>query len=172
MKGLGRVVIGSAVGGVLGAAAFFAVDGLMPAKSAPIHLICNETEITKDTREIDTAGRISNSTGSGKLWDDIPVMISPEQGTAKVWTTNYSLTVYPDRYQLSLLKQPPAVGVYPRELQITKWVINRQTLGMKYDDLNTQTTKLMYGLGYQKSRSERESVGICKITPAPANNRI
>ena len=36
MKGLGRVVIGSAVGGLLGAAAFFAVDGLMPtdAKAA------------------------------------------------------------------------------------------------------------------------------------------
>ena len=32
MKGLGRVVIGSAVGGLLGAAAFFAVDGLMPSK--------------------------------------------------------------------------------------------------------------------------------------------
>ena len=30
MKDLGRVVIGSAVGGLLGAAAFFAVDGLMP----------------------------------------------------------------------------------------------------------------------------------------------
>jgi len=30
MKGLGRVVIGSAVGGLLGAAAFFAVDGLVP----------------------------------------------------------------------------------------------------------------------------------------------
>ena len=32
MKGLGRVVIGSAVGGLLGAAAFFAVDGLIPSK--------------------------------------------------------------------------------------------------------------------------------------------
>ena len=30
MKGLRRVVIGSAVGGLLGAVAFFAVDGLMP----------------------------------------------------------------------------------------------------------------------------------------------
>ena len=30
MKDLGRVVIGSAVGGLLGAAAFFAVDGLIP----------------------------------------------------------------------------------------------------------------------------------------------
>ena len=30
MKDLGRVVIGSAVGGLLGAAAFFAVDGLRP----------------------------------------------------------------------------------------------------------------------------------------------
>ena len=30
MKGIKRVVIGSAVGGLLGAAAFFAVDGLMP----------------------------------------------------------------------------------------------------------------------------------------------
>ena len=30
MKGLSRVVIGSAVGGLLGAAAFFAIDGLMP----------------------------------------------------------------------------------------------------------------------------------------------
>ena len=30
-KGLSRVVIGSAVGGFLGAAAFFAVDGLMPS---------------------------------------------------------------------------------------------------------------------------------------------
>jgi len=29
MKDLGRVVMGSAVGGLLGAAAFFAVDGLM-----------------------------------------------------------------------------------------------------------------------------------------------
>ena len=33
MKGLGRVVIGSAVGGLLGAAAFFAVDGLNPSPS-------------------------------------------------------------------------------------------------------------------------------------------
>ena len=31
MKGLGRVVLGSAVGGLLGAAAFFAVDGLNPS---------------------------------------------------------------------------------------------------------------------------------------------
>mgnify|MGYP001268284263 CR=1 FL=1 len=31
MKGLGRVVVGSAVGGLLGAAAFFAVDGLNPS---------------------------------------------------------------------------------------------------------------------------------------------
>ena len=33
MKGLSRVVIGSAVGGLLGAAAFFAVDGLIPRTS-------------------------------------------------------------------------------------------------------------------------------------------
>ncbi len=33
MKGLGRVVIGSAVGGLLGAATFFAVDGLMPREA-------------------------------------------------------------------------------------------------------------------------------------------
>ena len=32
MKGLGRVVVRSAVGGLLGAAAFFAVDGLMPSQ--------------------------------------------------------------------------------------------------------------------------------------------
>ena len=32
MKGLGRVVIGSAVGGLVGATSFFAVDGLMPSK--------------------------------------------------------------------------------------------------------------------------------------------
>ena len=31
MKGLERVVVGSAVGGLLGAAAFFAVDGLNPS---------------------------------------------------------------------------------------------------------------------------------------------
>ena len=31
MKGLGRVVVGSIAGGLLGAAAFFAVDGLMPS---------------------------------------------------------------------------------------------------------------------------------------------
>ena len=31
MKGLSRVVIGSAVGDLMGAAAFFAVDGLMPS---------------------------------------------------------------------------------------------------------------------------------------------
>jgi len=44
MKGLGRVVVGSAVGGLLGAAAFFAVEGLMPKGSnadtlyrSPIH---------------------------------------------------------------------------------------------------------------------------------------
>ena len=38
MEGLGRVVIGSAVGGLLGAAAFFAVDGLTPsaADAAPL----------------------------------------------------------------------------------------------------------------------------------------
>ena len=30
MKGLSRVVVGSIAGGLLGAAAFFAVDGLMP----------------------------------------------------------------------------------------------------------------------------------------------
>ena len=33
MKGLGRVVVGSAVGGLLGEAAFFAVDSLMPRLS-------------------------------------------------------------------------------------------------------------------------------------------
>ena len=32
MKGLTRVVVGSAVGGLLGAASFFAVDGLMPSQ--------------------------------------------------------------------------------------------------------------------------------------------
>ena len=31
MKGLGRVVLGSIAGGLLGAAAFFAIDGLMPS---------------------------------------------------------------------------------------------------------------------------------------------
>ena len=31
MKGIKRVVIGSAVGGLVGAAAFFAVDGLNPS---------------------------------------------------------------------------------------------------------------------------------------------
>ena len=30
MKGLSRVVIGSAVGGLLGAAVYFAVDGVIP----------------------------------------------------------------------------------------------------------------------------------------------
>jgi len=49
MEGLRRVVIGSAVGGLLGSTAFFAIDGMMPAKSALIHLICNGTEITKNT---------------------------------------------------------------------------------------------------------------------------
>jgi len=33
MKGLGRVVIGSAVGGLVGAAAFFAADGLIPVQA-------------------------------------------------------------------------------------------------------------------------------------------
>ena len=45
MEGLGRVVIGSAVGGVLGAAAFFAVDGLMPstADAQSMKMSCRDT---------------------------------------------------------------------------------------------------------------------------------
>ena len=45
MKGLGRVVIGSAVGGLLGAAAFFAVDGLMPrtAEAQSTKMSCRDT---------------------------------------------------------------------------------------------------------------------------------
>ena len=45
MEGLGRVVIGSAVGGLLGAAAFFAVDGLMPstADAQSTKMSCRDT---------------------------------------------------------------------------------------------------------------------------------
>ena len=45
MKGLGRVVIGSAVGSLLGAAAFFAVDGLMPstAEAQSTKMSCRDT---------------------------------------------------------------------------------------------------------------------------------
>ena len=48
MKGLGRVVVGSAVGGLLGATAFFAVDGLMPSAvdAVPTHLTCENTTST------------------------------------------------------------------------------------------------------------------------------
>ena len=48
MKGLGRVVIGSAVGGLVGAATFFAVDGLMPSAvdAVPTHLTCEDTTST------------------------------------------------------------------------------------------------------------------------------
>ena len=48
MEGLGRVVVGSAVGGLLVAAAFFAVDGLMPSAvdAVPTHLTCEDTTST------------------------------------------------------------------------------------------------------------------------------
>ena len=45
MKGLGHVVIGSAVGSLLGAAAFFAVDGLMAstAEAQSTKMSCRDT---------------------------------------------------------------------------------------------------------------------------------
>ena len=172
MKGLGRVVIGSAVGGLVGAAAFFAVDGLMPAKSAPINLICNETEITKNTHSIETAGQTSNPTPSSELWENIPVMIAPEQGSGNVWSTQYSLAVYPDRYVLKKEVMPPPSGIYPNKMELVSWTINRQTLTMEQKRYSSTQTKLMYGFGMQYSEVSRDSEGNCKVAPTPANNKI
>ena len=45
MEGLGRVVVGSVVGGLLGAAAFFAVDAFVAkASSEPVYLRCDVPE--------------------------------------------------------------------------------------------------------------------------------
>ena len=96
----------------------------------------------------------------------------PESGTGKVWSTSYSLVTYPDKYELRITKLPSAAGVYPRELEITTYTINRATLKMKYRNVENLTDRLPYIGGFQKSTSERESVGICRITPAPANNQI
>ncbi|WP_137025016.1 hypothetical protein [Synechococcus sp. UW179A] len=48
MEGLRRVVVGSAVGSLLGAAAFFAVDVLIStsAEAVPTHLTCKDTTST------------------------------------------------------------------------------------------------------------------------------
>ena len=60
MKGLGRVVVGSVAGSLLGAAAFFAVDGLMPRTAL------------SDSLYPAGSGRYGGSAyqdGSGNYWD-------------------------------------------------------------------------------------------------------
>ncbi|WP_066906763.1 hypothetical protein [Synechococcus sp. MIT S9509] len=71
MKGLGRVVIGSAVGGLVGAASFFAVDGVMP-KAAD----------AQSTLYPSGAGRYGGNSyqdSSGNYYDDDP-MYGPKGG--------------------------------------------------------------------------------------------
>ena len=142
------------------------------AQAAPIYLSCDETEVTKEVHKIETAGRISYPRQDFEPWKDIPITMFPENGTGKVWSTSYSLVAYPDKYELRIMKLPSAVGVYPSKSQITTYTINRSTLKMNYRNVRTSTDRLPYIGGFQKSTSERESVGICKIAPAPANNQI
>ena len=138
-----------------------------PALAAPIHLTCNETEVIKNEGIMTTAGRVSSPTYSMKPWQDIPMMISPDQGTAKVWSSDYSLAVYPDRYELSDTQKEESPS--DRSLKMSSWEINRETLTMKYS-----SSSLMFHSGFvrQESNSEREAVGTCRITPAPKANKI
>jgi len=70
MKGLGRVVIGSAVGGLLGAAAFFAVDSLIPNKVS--------AEMIRRTGEHYTGG---SSYNYGNYYDKPSYQQQPWRGT-------------------------------------------------------------------------------------------
>ena len=70
MKGLRRVVVGSAVGGLLGAAAFFAVDGLMPSKVS--------SEMIRRTGQHYTGG---SSYNYGKYYDQPDWKQKPWKGT-------------------------------------------------------------------------------------------
>ena len=99
-------------------------------------------------------------------------MIAPEQGSGNVWSTKYSLSVYPDRYVLKEEVMPPPPGVYPNKMELISWTINRQTLAMEQKRYSDTQTKLMYGLGMQYSKASRNSEGTCKVAPTPANNKI
>ena len=68
------------------------------AQAAPIYLRCDETEVLKHTQEIKTGDRVSNPVRSMEPWKDIAVVIYPERGEGKVWSRDYSLETYPDKY--------------------------------------------------------------------------
>lgn len=138
-----------------------------PALATPIHLTCNETEVIKNEGIMTTAGRVSTPTYSMEPRKDIPMMISPDKGTAKAWSSDYSLTVYPDRYELRDTEEKKSVS--DSSLYMTLWEINRETLAMKY---SWSGLSFHSGLIRQKNKSEREAVGTCRITPAPKANKI
>ena len=74
MKSFGRVVLGSIAGGVLGAAAFFAVDGLMPSTA--------EAQYGSSTLYPSGSGRYGGNSyqdSSGSYYDDDP-MYGPKGG--------------------------------------------------------------------------------------------
>ena len=63
-------------------------------------------------------------------------------------------------------------GVLPSETEMVTWTINRQTLKLEYRSLRTSISRMAYLGSLQSSTSRRQSVGTCKIAPAPANNQI
>lgn len=131
-----------------------------PALAATIHLTCNETEVIKHNETINTAGRVSTPTKSIKPLKGILVMISPDQGNAKVWHSEYSLTVYPTRYELRNIPQKDQPSDSIINMSNT-FKINRETLEMRYSE---SIQSIQWGRYIRQStKSEREAVGTCKI---------
>ena len=144
-----------------------AIELRASALAAPIHLTCNETEVIKNEGIMTTAGRVSSPTYSMELRKDIPMMFCPDKGAAKVWSSDYSLAVYPDRQELRDTQEKKSVS--DSSLYMTLWEINREMLTMKY---SCSGLSFHSGLVRQKNKSEREAVGTCGITPAPKANKI
>ena len=126
----------------------------------------------KHTQEIKTGDRVSNPVRSMEPWKDIPVVIYPERGTGKVWSTNYSLVTEPNKYKLEIRKYDMEPGVLPSKTEMITWTINRQTLKLDYHSFRASISEMEFIGGLQSSQSRKQSVGTCKIAPAPANNQI
>ena len=142
MKGLKRVVLGSAVGGLLGAAAFFAVDGLITgrAEAAPTYLTCEDTTSTKD--------------GSPYRKWTRQIFFDLDTNKVTVDGKEHQLTVAPSELKIfSLNNVPGNVVSYT-------FTINRSNLAYEHE------------YHFISSKLKFESTGNCQIAKAPAGNKI
>ena len=143
MKGLRRVVVGSAVGGLLGAAAFFAVDGLMPSTvdAAPTHLKCEDTTST---------------------WNGSPY---------RMFTRHIFFNL--DTKRATVDGDEKHLKATPDELRIYRQGKNENGKLTSYMlKVNRSTLAYDFEYAFLSSGSEFIGKGQCQITKAPAGNTI